>query len=388
MKKDLLIPIFVFGFVLFIYILTGPFPKTPYNYFVRLSSAFLHGRLYLTRNPSYLNELIPIGGKYYVVYPPMPAILMMPLVLLFGENFSQTLFAQLIGAINVALVYILFKKLNYKKASSLLLALTLGFGTNHWYLASVGSAWYLAHIVCIFFLLLSLIEFYTTKGMFLAGLFLGAAYWSRLPIILAAIFFILNIGFRKYGFMKKTKQVILFIFGVFIFVLANAIYNFLRFGFWGDIAYMLIPNVLNEPWFNKGIFHYSYILGNLKFFLFKMPTVTNKFPYIIFSLQGMAFWLTTPVSLLVLKSSFKNKYNLISLLTFLIGLILVLSHGTTGCSQFGFRYIIDFFPFLLLLLANVIKKKISTIFYILFFISVLINFSGVLWINKFGWFSL
>jgi len=59
------------------------------NYFVPLANAFIHGHLYLIDNPSWLNELIKWQGHYYVVYPPMPAILLIPFVALFGEHFTN-----------------------------------------------------------------------------------------------------------------------------------------------------------------------------------------------------------------------------------------------------------------------------------------------------------
>ncbi len=53
---------------------------------MRLADAFLHGHIYLTDHPSWLSELIPRDGVYYVPYPPMPAILLMPLVAIFGTE--------------------------------------------------------------------------------------------------------------------------------------------------------------------------------------------------------------------------------------------------------------------------------------------------------------
>src|SRR5688500_14993791 len=48
------------------------------DYFVPLADAFLHGRLGLDVMPSNLNELVPRNGLALVVYPPMPAIVLLP----------------------------------------------------------------------------------------------------------------------------------------------------------------------------------------------------------------------------------------------------------------------------------------------------------------------
>ena len=42
-----------------VYLLTTSSDPTPFDYFVRLADAFLHGRLSLLEAPSWLNELVP-----------------------------------------------------------------------------------------------------------------------------------------------------------------------------------------------------------------------------------------------------------------------------------------------------------------------------------------
>ena len=95
--------LFVVAFI--VYWATGEGHATYYNYYVRLADAFLHGRLYLLDNPSWLNELIPnpAGIGYYVVYPPLPAVLMVPFVAIFGLELNQTLFGIFFAAATVPL---------------------------------------------------------------------------------------------------------------------------------------------------------------------------------------------------------------------------------------------------------------------------------------------
>ena len=125
--------------------------NTPYNYFVRLADAFLNHRLYLIDNPSWLSELIPIEGKYYVVYPPMPAVLLIPFVAIFGAGLSQTIFSIFLGSFNPIILYSIFKKLKIPSKTAFLTIIFFVFGTDYWFLSSVGSSWYLAHVVAIFF---------------------------------------------------------------------------------------------------------------------------------------------------------------------------------------------------------------------------------------------
>jgi hypothetical protein len=381
--KTLLTAIILFIAILLIYSATGPNYKTYYDYFVRLAEAILRGRLYLTENPPWLNELVPINGKYYVVYPPMPTILLLPFVAIWGMQLNQTLFTQIIGSLNAVLVYYLFLKLKFNQSKAILLGLILTLGTNHWYLASVGSAWYLALIIGAFFTLLSLLELFGKKRFFLIGLLIGAAYWSRLPTILAVTFPLLYILFID----KKNvvKSVITLFLGVLVFVLLNAGYNYLRFGTILDVGYIKIPGILNETDFKYGLLSPMNIPKQLKVMFLKMPLISPKFPYLYPSWYGMAIWLTTPAFFLVLKARWKDRLALITLITVLIMSLPSLTHATVGFTQFGYRYAMDFTPFLLLLTGLGLQKTNKVVTYSLIALSMVINLWGVLWINKFGW---
>ncbi|MER3445509.1 MAG: hypothetical protein C4291_01130 [Candidatus Dadabacteria bacterium] len=247
---------FILAFL--IYSATGPGFPTPYNYFTWLADAFLHGRLGLTKASSiYLGELIPSNGRFYVIYPPMPAILLMPFVAVWGPTFNQTLGSVLFGSLNVSLFYILMGRLTQDLRIQIWMTLLFGFGTIHWYIASVGSAWYLAHVVSFLFLTLAIYETFTNRRPFLIGLLLGASYWSRLPTILSLPFFIIMLSdmwllkSKEGSILGKInlKPLIRLGSGVGVFVLVNFTYNFLRFHTPFDVAYFMsgIDTPSHEP---------------------------------------------------------------------------------------------------------------------------------------------
>ena len=61
------------------------------DYFVPLADAFLHGQLGLAAEPPSggYNELVPLNGRLYVVYPPMPAVVLVPLVAFSGRGSTR-----------------------------------------------------------------------------------------------------------------------------------------------------------------------------------------------------------------------------------------------------------------------------------------------------------
>jgi hypothetical protein len=63
-------------------------------------------------------------------------------------------------------------------------------------------------------------------------------------------------------------------------------------------AYQWIPGVLEIPEYSKGIFHPSYLVGNLYVMLLQPPVLVGRFPYFVPSLFGMSAFLTTPAWLM------------------------------------------------------------------------------------------
>lgn len=385
MKNNLKVSGILFLITLLVYGLSYAGEGKNWNYFVLLADAFLHGRLYLSDHPSWLNELINWQGKFYVVYPPMPAVLLMPFVAIFGKSFSQPAFSIILGSVNVALSYLVFLKLFQKRQLALWMSLLFGFGTIHWFHAEVGSAWYIAHIVAIFFLWLALLEITTRKRLFIIGLLIGAAYLARLPTILAAVFVPVYLSEKFFSkvnnkFHINFKNLFVFGFGLSIMVLLNWAYNYARYGTIEDISYRLLP-IFNEPWYQYGLFNIRYIPTHLNELFTALPKFSLSPPFLIPSLLVMSIWFVTPAFLLSLFAKFKTKIAIASLVTVLAVAIPSLVHGSNGFTQFGYRFSLDYTPFLLILVASAISREFKWWAKALIILSILVNLWGVIMIS-------
>jgi hypothetical protein len=142
----------------------------------------------------------------------MPALVSIPFLILFGPFVDQTLISIFFGSLNAILVYFLAKKFSKEEKIAIWMAIFYCFGTIHWYLATVGSAWYFVHIVANFFLLLALNELFGRKRPFLIGIFLGAAFWSRRPTILSILFFLILLLKDNEKIFSKNNFLIVFKF--------------------------------------------------------------------------------------------------------------------------------------------------------------------------------
>lgn len=370
-------------FTLVVYFLTSA-GKTPYDYFTRLADAFLQGRYYLTEHPPWLSELVPhSAGKYFVIQPPMPAILSMPFRFLFKDTFQQQFLAHILGALTVILTMVLSFRIKRDWKLSIWSGFLIGLGSIVWYLSATGSVWYLGQVSSLLFLTAALVESFGKKRPILMGIFIGAAFLSRIHTILSLPLFIFLLGANKKNVIKKL---ILMGMGMAPFFLFNFFYNYIRFGTILDKGYFLVPGILSEPWFSKGMLSIAYIPEHLKILFLGLPKILTHFPYIEPSWLGLSILITTPAFVFALEPSLKE--NLVKLLWLSITLIFILValRGGTGWTQFGYRYAVDFYPFLTTLtIMGVGKTGLKWYHWALLGFGILVNLWGVIWINKFGW---
>lgn len=390
-RQTVLICLILFAVTFIIYYLTKE-AGTPYNNFILLADAFLNGRLYLTENVPWM-ELVNIGDRYYVVPPPIPAILSLPAVMIWGLSADQMLISILFGSLNVSLAYLVAKKITQNIRVQIWTTIMFAFGTIHWWVAISGSVWTFSQTVSVTFLFVAIWLTLNKKQPFLIGLSLGASYWSRLTTILSLPFFLIytyDRWYKKLDSRNLLKTVnIRFLFflglGIALFIVLNAIYNYARFGTPFDISYYLIPNIFEEPWYQKGIFDITYIPRHLNMIFLKFPAILETYPYIVPNWNGLAIWITTPAFIYALRAGIRNKLSLGCWVSIVLIALVNFSHGSWGFTQFGYRFAVDFYPFLFLLTIKGIGDEIKWHHKLLILIGIAVNLWGVLLIKEFGW---
>lgn len=344
------------------------------NYFTPLAQSFLDGRVDIESKP-YLNELVENNGKYYVVYPPAPAIVALPFVILFGEDINQALISVIVAAIAVGLFYLLMT--DYFKQVWLQLTLTIvfAFGTNFFFTSLIGYSWYFAHICAVAFLIGALIAANRNKPFF-AGVLFSLVFLSRLPVLLA-IFTLIWILISKNK--RNFKPLLIFALPVISAIIIYGLYNFSRFGSFTQSGYSLIPGVLEEPWYSEGIFSLSYIPRQIQMLFLGAPQFSPRPLYLVPQNIGMSLWLTTPFLMLVFLAR-REKQFFVYIISALLISIPSLLHGTVGFTQFGYRFSLDYLVFLLLAIGFVLSKtKLNkNIIYVLAILSVLVNLYAVI----------
>jgi hypothetical protein len=314
----------------------------------------------------------------------MPAILLLPFVAVFGTSVDQSLMSIGLASIACSVTWLMLTKTGVKGSKALWLTGLFGFGTCFWFTAAVGSAWYIEHVSAVLFLTSAIVLALCKKNDFFIGLLLGCAYLSRLPTILAFPFFLLLIYEHNDAWKPRFKQAAYFFVGLAIPVALNGLYNFARYDTFFDVGYTLL--IKGDPNYTMGLFNLAYIPRNLYAILFQGPILLNSFPYFKPNWMGLGLFFTTPAFLLIFKGPW-NRLSKEAALAAACILPILITHGEVGYTQFGYRFSLDFTPFLMLLTAKGMTENLSWQEKALIILCLLINLWGVVAIIKFNFVS-
>jgi hypothetical protein len=339
--------IFIGAIAAAIYVAAGIGLSTDYDYYGRLAEAFLHGRWWLEEAPPWLNELLQCGvGRYCVVYPPLPAILSLPLVPFFSTAAAQVIASRLAGGASAGVLYYALRAYGAPRSYALAGALLSAFGTTLFFSSVDGRAWYAAHSVSMLFLAGAFAVAARGGNAVAIGALIGLAALARLPVALAAPALAL-LGARRAG-QSYTRSLGGVIAGGAPFAIVYVGYNLLRWGMPLDEGYARLTQ--GDVFFNHGLFSPIYLPRQLYAIFVQPPDLISGTPFFLRPrFIGMSLLLTTPAFLWIFVALREVRRDVVVAATAaaaLLALLPDLFHGTVGFQQFGYRFSIDAQPFL------------------------------------------
>ncbi len=337
-----------------------------YNTYELQAKSWLEGRLDLD-NREWL-ELATYGGKYYVSFPPLPSVILLPFVAVFGMGTDNYIaFAALL--LGVSFAYLLARKWGLSSLHSALLTCALYLGTNMRQITSDAWVWFFAQNLAFLFTVLCLFSASCGKKG-LTMLFLACAVGCRpfqliyLPI--ALIILLSKIDGKN--LFTKFKRLILnkiyVYFPALLLVIFYCALNYARFGNIFEFGHNWLPEFLNSE---KGQFSLNYFAENLPC-LFRLPTFKSG-TFFVTAFNGISIFLVIPfftvypLSLLIAfirdRKIENGLYNAVGSLLILLHIFLLLCHKTMGGAHFGNRYIMDSVPVLFFLCILSFKQVFS-----------------------------
>jgi hypothetical protein len=357
-------------------------------HFVYLAESFLRGRIDLVHVPTPPYDLTPFEGRWYVSFPPLPALLMLPLVALRGLAVSDVAFSVLLGALDVSLFLVVLRRLREfegaRSGHGPWLCALLGLGTPLWYCAALGSVWYTAHVVAVACLCLYLLEVLGRNRPFLAGLWLGLGFLTRAPVLLAFPLALMMAPRRTRALGQIGRVLLLLALGMAPALLGQGVYNWARFGSPLEFGYRFMesPGPLLERQATWGQFSLHFLPENLYTVLVRPPLLSLEPLRIEPDPWGMALLLTCPALLLALPTLRQARRDPLRLglwLSILLVQIPSLLYFNTGSYQFGYRFALDWLPLGLLLVALGTGGRLRWWGKGLIVVAVLMHLWGVLW---------
>jgi hypothetical protein len=437
-----------------------------YNHFVWQAIAFLHGTAVIDwpvdqggfpRGNDWMQDVYPVrdltgdpsATGALLPFPPLPAILLVPLVALWGLATDIRAISVGLGAIDVGLAWWALGRLTVSRRVRLATTIFFAFGTAFWYAAQLGTTWFFAHVAAVTFVLLAIgialgedqaadEEVGKAPGaaalagqvlaavrwplalidrrQLVAGVLFGIACTARLTVVFGAPFFMLVGGGG--GWLRRSVSAGI---GAAIPVALLLAYNVATTGHLFhpgyEYQYQKEANGYQALGYNPDwqIEDARYLPQNLGIMFLSTPAVLPEHapdafggegkalctdpgagrglfdetcPIAMPRAIGMSILLTSPAYLLA-GWAFVRRSRLVagSFLAVIAIALVNLMHFSQGWVQFGYRFSNDFVPFALPLIAVGMQRRggVGLVGFWLIAASVAINLWGVIWGNLLGW---
>ena len=332
------------------------FDMTVYNNYVVLADAFLHGHVWIDW-PGGRIDALHYGGAYYIIEGPIPALMLMPLVAIFGQHANQTTFTCVFGAIALgAAWHVARSQLGARRDNAALLVAFFAFGTDLAWCSIYGAVWFAAHVVADAFVFLALVEIFGRKRAWLVLLLLLLAAGTRFALVLAVPPLVLY-ALASVPRERLVRALAACAAVAVPFVAAYVAYNYARWGVPNDIGYTqwYHGDQIGEP--TGSPFRLEYIPYELKSYFTEFPSIIGRYPWLVIGYSSVPLTLTSPA--LVVAFFAKGDRRLIAALATAAFLTFVpnVMYYANGGSQFGMRHALDFEPFLFALMVLAVAHK-------------------------------
>ncbi len=382
---------------------------TQHNHFAWLADAFIHGRLSLAgRPPAYAggNDFALFENRWYVVFPPFPALILMPLVALSKDvdRFRDGIFFLFCAGLAPVGLFLALQRMRQLKLTlvsertALLLSILFAFGTVYFFTAVQGTVWFAAHVVATsattFFLAASI----GASRPILAGLALSAVLGTRTNLGPVGVFFVLesirvarqrdSSNWKRWDWRFIVNRNVPFLVICGCAMTAMLWYNRVRFHDSFEVGYRFLQIAWQgriEKW---GMFSYHYLARNLGILLTGLPFMGAPPRSALFQINGhgLAIWITTPLYLWLLWPKRQSPLHFNCYVALVLAALPSLFYQNSGWLQFGQRFSNDYSPWLFALLALGIERT-GRLFQVAACWSIVVNLFGAVSFQRHDWSS-
>lgn len=309
------------------------------------------------------------SDTWYSSFPAFPAVVMLPFVALHGYQFNDTSFSVFLGALAIALFYSLLRFLSKEhetdrtRAANVVLSLVLAFGTLFFYCTLRGEVWFTAEVMGVALTALYVRNSVRARRPVLAGLFFSMATLTRTPLLFAGAFFLVEVlrlelptapggAPEPAPWKERLRRIGFFAAGAAPIALAAAWFNQVRFGNFAQFGHkFFFNNRVNADIDTWGLFNLHYLGRNLEAAFLKLPQVHWNPFQLGYDPHGLSLLLTLPLLIFIFLPAAKKRLQPALWVALAATALPGLLYQNDGYAQFGFRFSLDYTPYILLLFA-------------------------------------
>jgi hypothetical protein len=353
---------------------------TPFNGYVLLAQAFVHGRIAIDWPGAWIDAL-PYAGRYWVIEAPLPAVLLMPWVAIFGDA-NQTALAVLLCGVAVGACWRACEQLGTSVQTAGWSSTFLFAGTQLAWCAMLGDVWFIAHVASVACAFLALAELTGKRRGSLVALALAGAAFSRFALVLAIPVFAWLV-LRDRAPRERTRAALGFGAVIALGAVLWVAYNQARWGVWYDIGYTAWYHQDSAGSPEGSPFQLRYFGYQLWSFFVQYPAFQSAWPYAVPGYGGIAMTWTSPALALAL---FARRPRALVVGLWLAALLVAgpsFIYYVNGYAQFGMRHALDFEPFLVVLMALAVPARVPLAAKIAIGWSVAVGWWGIWYWNAF-----
>ena len=357
---------------------TSPFDISNYNSYSIQAKSWLEGRLDVDHF-SWLEQAV-FEGRYYISFPPMPSVIMLPFVLVFGAQTPDNLICLAVAIAGACYALKTARALGKAPRESFFWALFVTVSSNFLFISMNGWVWFIAQNLSFMFTMMSI--FYAVdkrrKSAALSLLFLACAVGCR-PfqlVFFPVLFFLLYDNSSIKAFLGDVLHKWYSLLPVLCVGLFYCALNYARFGNILEFGHNYLPEFLESPMgqFNTGYIPYNF-LRSVRLFEYRY----GQFFFPVF--DGFAFYIVMPVwiscAAYLVRGKKLDGFAWLALVCIALNLLATCAHKTMGGWQFGCRYFVDATPFVLLLALKRSKDmQLSRLDYALIIFGAAVNILG------------
>lgn len=359
--------------------------------FFLLADAFLHGRTWIEQGS--LGgpwDRIDIDGRSYLPFAPLPALVFMPLVALFGvagASAAQPLINAFLAAVCVVLAYLVIGRFGGEGLRDRLWVTALfALSTPMVTITARGGPWHQGQLIATICSLAAILEASGRHRALVLGALGGAAFLARAPLLFALPLYAWAAtgGNGRASAASAARAAAVVGAGAIPAIACALWYNAARFGSPFESGYGIasLPPFL-DALRTQGLFSIVHVPRNLEYFLLHPPVFDGPPLFVRPDGFGLSILLTSPGLLIAIRARRPEPFVIASGLAAVAVFAPSLLYYGGGWVQSGFRYFLDAIPFLLPIIAAGSRTALGDRWRLLIAAGIVVNLWTVPWVYGF-----